>query len=371
MPTNTAAWINRKHARLEVGPAPFPQPTDDQIVIRNHALAINPVDWITQVEGSLFYGWLKYPAVLGSDVAGEVVQIGAGVTRFRVGDRVLGHAVGTDKDSNDPAQGAFQLYTVLLERLTARIPDLLPYENACVLPQAVSTASSGLFQSSHLGLRLPAADAAPTGETLLVWGGSSSVGSNAIQLAVAAGYEVLTTASPRNFDFVTSLGASQVFDYRSPTVEAEIVAAFQGRKLAGAISFGTSGAPACVQILGRLEGNRFVAIATPPVSFASLAEGGRFERLRVTLRLIGSNIALQYRSRVRRTRIRYIFGTSLKANEVGTAIYRDFLPDALAQGRYRAEPQPTIVGHGLADVQRAMDIQRAGVSAAKVVIVLP
>jgi NADPH:quinone reductase-like Zn-dependent oxidoreductase len=59
------------------------------------------------------------------------------------------------------------------------------------------------------GMRHPVADAAPTGQTVLVWGGSTSVGSNAIQLAVAAGYEVITMSSPRNFEYVTPLGASQ------------------------------------------------------------------------------------------------------------------------------------------------------------------
>ncbi len=76
-------------------------------------------------------------------------------------------------------------------------------------------------------------------------GGSTSVGSNAIQLAVAAGYDVITTASPRNFDFVTSLGASHVFDYNSPSVVKDIIAAFDARSLAGAIAFGTTSAPAC------------------------------------------------------------------------------------------------------------------------------
>jgi NADPH:quinone reductase-like Zn-dependent oxidoreductase len=56
---------------------------DDQIVVRNHAVAINPLDWVIQAEGTITYGWLKYPAVLGSDVFGEVVEAGRAVTRFR------------------------------------------------------------------------------------------------------------------------------------------------------------------------------------------------------------------------------------------------------------------------------------------------
>jgi len=373
MPTNTAAWINAKNAQLEVGPAPYTPPGDDQIVIRNHAVAINPVDWIIQVEGTFSYRWLNYPTVLGSDVAGEVVEVGRAVTRFRVGDRVLGHAVGTDKDSNSTAEGAFQQYTVVLERMASPIPDTLPFEDAAVLPLAVSTAACGLFQTDQLGLRHPSENAEPTGQTLLVWGGSTSVGSNAIQLATAAGYEVITTASPRNFEYVKSLGAAQVFDYNSPSVVPDIIAAFEGRTLAGAIAFGTTSAASCVRIVGACKGNRVVSIASTPVAFDGLADGdrGRFALPRLILKLVTSIVALQVTSRFRGIRTRYIFGSSLKANEISTAIYRDFLPDALAAGRYVAAPKPSVVGHGVQDLQHAMNIQLKGVSATKVVVTLP
>lgn len=372
MPTNNAAWINAKHAQLAVGSAPYSPPGDDQIVIRNHAVAINPVDWIIQAVGSVTYRWLRYPTVLGSDVAGEVVEVGRAVTRFRVGDRVLGHAVGTDKDSNRACEGAFQLYSVVLERMACPIPDTMPFEDAAVVPLAVSTASCGLFQKDQLGLHHPSVNAEPTGETVLVWGGSTSVGSNAIQLAVAAGYEVITTASPRNFDFVTSLGASHVFDYNGPSVVEDIIAAFDGRAIAGAIAFGTTSAASCVRIVGACKGNRFVSLASPPVSFATLVgdNRGRSELPRLILRLISANVALQLRSRSRRIGTKYIFGTTLKANEVSTAIYRDFLPSALADGRYVAAPAPSVVGHGVHEFQHAMDVQSQGVSAAKIVVTL-
>ena len=372
-PANSAAWLSAPHARLEIKDAPYTRPGDDQIVVRGHAVAVNPQDWITQVAANLTYRWLTYPTVLGSDVAGEVVEVGRDVTRFAVGDRVIGHAVGTDKDTNHASEGTFQRYTVVLERLASPIPDSLSYENASVLPLALSTAASGLFQEDYLGLRLPSADPTPTGETVLVWGGSTSAGSNAIQLAVAAGYEVITTASPRNFAFVTELGASEAFDYNSPAVIPDIISAFAGRRLAGAIAFGTTSAPACVTIVVSCEGKRFVAIATPPVSFDRLASetGRRREMARTIRRLISSNIALQMRSRPRGVQVKYIWGTSLKHNHVGNAIYRDFLPAALADGRYRAAPAPRIVGVGLQHVQRALDIQREGVSAEKVVVTIP
>ena len=70
-------------------------------------------------------------------------------------------------------------------------------------------------------------------------------------------------------------------------------------------------------------------------------------------------------------KLKYIWGTSLKHNEVSHAIYRDFLPAALAEGRYRAAPTPRVIGDGLQHLQRALDIQREGVSAEKVVVTIP
>jgi NADPH:quinone reductase-like Zn-dependent oxidoreductase len=376
MPANAAAWINAKHARLEVKPAPYTPPGDDQIVIRNRAVAVNPLDWIIQVDGSLTYRWLTYPTVLGSDTAGEVADVGRAVTRFRVGDRVLAHAVGTDKDSNSAAEGTFQQYTVALERMTAPIPDAMPFAEAAVLPLATSTAACGLFQADQLGLRYPSPASPPTGpakQTVLVWGGSTSVGSCAVQLAAAAGYEVISTASPRNFDYVASLGAAQVFDYGSPTVVPDLISAFSGRTLAGAIAIGPTSAPACVRIVSACQGSKIVSIATPPATFDGLADDNRrrVELPRLILRLAAANAALLARARAHGIRTKYIFGTTLKANEVGAAIYRDFLPEALANGRYIAAPRPLVVGHGLADIQPAMDRQLKGVSAAKLVVTLP
>jgi NADPH:quinone reductase-like Zn-dependent oxidoreductase len=152
-------------------------------------------------------------------VAGEVVEIGSSITRFKVGDRVVGQACAIDQAFNDSAKGAFQLYTVLVDHMTSPIPPTMPFEQAAVLPLAISTASCGLFLKDQLALQLPTEPRAkPTGKAVLIWGGATSVGCNAIQLAVAAGYEVITTSSPPNFELMKRLGASQVFDYNSKTV---------------------------------------------------------------------------------------------------------------------------------------------------------
>jgi len=364
MPTNTAAWLGAKQAKLEVKPAPYTPPRENEIVVKNHAVAINPVDWIIQVAGNIVYRWITYPFVLGEDLTGEVVEVGSAVTRFNVGDRVLGHAVGTDKDSNSSAEGAFQAYTVVLAHMAAPIPDTMSFEQAAVLPLALSTAACGLFQKDHLALHYPSAAPKPTGETLLVWGGSTSVGSNAIQLAVAAGYEVITTSSPRNFDYVKGLGARQVFDYNSTTVVKDIIAAFQGKTLAGALAIGTGSAEPCADIVHACNGAKFISMASPSVSF------DKGMTVQLVLKLVSSTVSLQVKCRTRRIRTKMIFGSTLKENEVSKIIYEDFLPKALANGRYVAAPDPYVVGTGLEYVQTGFDAQRKGVSAKKVVVSL-
>ena len=270
-------------------------------------------------------------------------------------------------------EGAFQYYSVALEQLTSAIPNSLSYQRASVLPLAVSTAACGLFQTDFLGLRHPTVTAEPTGETVLVWGGSTSVGSQAIQLAAAAGYEVITTASPHNFDYATSLGAAQVFDYHSTTVIEDIIEAFTGKTLAGAIALGETSADACVRILAKCHGKKFVALASPPVSFASLGEPGRGRLATAGLvrKMIAGTVGTQLNARTHGVRSKTIYGTTLKNNEVSDAIYRDFLPAALAAGTYTANPQPHIIGSGLQHLQHALDTQRRGVSASKIVVTLP
>jgi NADPH:quinone reductase-like Zn-dependent oxidoreductase len=120
---------------------------------------------------------LNYPAITGTDVAGTVAQLGAGVTRFKIGQRVIGHcdSLITQKWTNS----GFQRYTTCREILVAAVPDSLPLANAAVLPLSVSTASAGLFKI--LKLPFPVLEPKPTGKTVLVWGGSSSCGSSAIQ----------------------------------------------------------------------------------------------------------------------------------------------------------------------------------------------
>ena len=331
---------------LEVKEAPYTSPAANEIVVKNGAVAINPVDWFLVARGTDLFPWVGYPSILGSDLAGEVVEVGSAITRFKVGDRVVGMALALGKPDSP---GAFQAYSHVLENLAAKIPDSLAYENAAVLPLGVSTAACGLFQKHFLGLQHPTVPPKPTGKTLVMWSGASSVGANGIQLAVAAGYEVITTCSPKNNDFVKKLGASQAFDYKSPTVVQDIIAALKGKDCAGAFAIGNVHAQGngigcveqCTEIVDKSEGNKFVAsVAFIPEGFKSPVE------------------------------CKFVFGSDLKDNEVGNAVYGEFLGKALAEGLYQCAPRAEVVGKGLEHVQTAFEAAQGEISAKKIVVTL-
>jgi NADPH:quinone reductase-like Zn-dependent oxidoreductase len=270
---------------------------------------------------------MQYPTILGQDVAGEILAVGSSVTGFQKGDRILGHAMGMA--TKRPQDAGFQTHTILDERMASRIPDDLSFEKAVVVPLGLSTAACGLFQETpFLGLQLPTEPARkPTGKTVLVWGGASSVGSNGIQLAKAAGYEIIATASPKNFEYVKRLGASEVFDYKSPSVVDDLINAFENRILAGVLDcIGFEAAKLSVEFVQKVSGKG--AVASTKGGVDELPEG-------VTLTKI--------------------FGVTLRDNGIGKAVYADYLPQALAAGAFVPSPEPLVQGKGLEHVQAGVD----------------
>ncbi|KAI8575776.1 hypothetical protein K450DRAFT_260143 [Umbelopsis ramanniana AG] len=372
-PINTAAWLPAKQANpLEVKSAPYTPPSADQVVVKNHAVAINPVDYIIQNMGNLIFAWLKYPFILGTDLAGEIVEVGGdAASRFKIGDRVLALAAGTDRDRNNPAECASQNYTVVPADLVAHIPAKLSYEEAAVLPLGLATAASGLFLKDFLGLELPTVPARPsTGKTLIVWGGSTSVGCNAIQLAVAAGYEVFTTASPRNFELVKKLGASQVFDYNEKTVIQDMISALKEKDLAGALTIGPGSVSLCLDILSKTKGSRFVADVSGPGLASNSSKLSTLQLVPFVANFLAFNASLKWKSVRTGVSTKMVYGTDIKKNEVGLAIFRDFLPKALESGQYVCAPEPQVIGHGLEHIQPGYDLLSKGVSAKKIVVTL-
>lgn len=374
MTENSAAWLTAKHRPLEVGPAAFPTPGPGEIVVRNHAVAINPVDWIKPYVGDLAFSFIRYPFVLGTDLAGEVAAVGDGVTRFRVGDRVVGVGAGACECRNRAAEGAFQAYTIVLERLAAPLPDAVAYAEACVLPLGVMTAACGLFQKDQLALDLPTPRAEPKDAWVIIWGGATSVGCNAVQLAVGAGYKVATTSSPKNFALMTQLGASATFDYNDPGVVRDISAALRGQSVVGALAIGSASCLQCLDILAACGGRAFVANCSADISFDKIGSGPKITpaaMMRLVAAQVRMGLAKRRRMRARGGIIRFFDASSVVENEIGSAIFAGYLGPALADARFRPAPAPRVVGRGLGAVQAGFEAQRAGVSAEKIVVELP
>ena len=338
MTTNRSFWQDEVGIPGIIRDSPIPSSiADDEILVKVHAWAMNPADHILQDTPLPF---IKYPLVLGEDVAGSVTVVGStAASKFNVGDRILAYAVGI----RQPERGAFQEYVVVPQELACKIPESMSYIDASVFPLCITTAAHGLFSKEFLGLPFPKVDPVSTGKGVVIWGGSSGVGSNGIQLAKAAGFEVLTTCSARNFDFVKSLGADKVFDYKSPTAVDEIVNEIDKGTCVGIFHAAGQINPSC-QVSHRSKQKLFVASTNP------VTEGAAPEGVEAKFLLDSS-------------------GGSLFWRETNAATFGGFFPEALAKGRYRVAPAAEVVPtKGLDGIQEALDMLRKGVSAKKIVV---
>ncbi|MGW6054676.1 NADP-dependent oxidoreductase [Streptomyces sp. NPDC055189] len=167
-----------------------PEPGPGQLLVAVRAAGVNPVDWKLRA-GKRRPGAppAEFPEVLGSEVAGVIEAVGAGVEGFAVGDEVFGN----------PDTGGYAEHTLLPVSLTARKPAGLTFTEAAALPVAAATAYDGVRQ-----LALPA------GATLLITGVGGGVGVAAARLARHYGVRVVGTASAGKKSFVESLGAVHV-----------------------------------------------------------------------------------------------------------------------------------------------------------------
>lgn len=235
--SNEAAWLTEAGAPLKVDVAPMPTPAADELVIKVGAVAINPMEANISKTGMMLQ---DYPAILGSDGAGEVIAVGSDVQNFTPGDRVLACFDGIPPfPKADYRRNCYQRYAVSKAKLSAKIPDSVPYTDACVLPLCISSSADGLFSTERgMGLSRPKlqADPKPNGQSILIWGGSSSIGACSIQMLVLAGYEVGAVASAKNLDMCRSIGVQKVFDYNSSSVVDDIVKAYDGANFAGVFS---------------------------------------------------------------------------------------------------------------------------------------
>jgi len=336
--SNQAAWIPEAKGQLQVKEAPMPKAGKGEVVIKNHAVAVNPVDWKIQDYG-LFLK--RYPNILGVDVAGEIHEVGEGVTQFKPGDRVISHAFSLL--TQDPANGGFQLYTACNALVVAKIPSNISFAAGSVLPLALSTAAACLFKKETLALPLPSSNPPSTNKSVLVWGGSSSVGAVAIQLAVGAGVKVVSVASKHNLENLKGLGATAAFDYNDPKVADDIIAALEGTEFAGVCdAIGTPEAAAAWAPVYEKLGGRYGLVLPENDSLPKGMQGAS------------------------------VFAVSVAFDDkfIGDAVWGQWVPEALEKGTLKAVPEPLVVGKGLDAVQKGFEEQRKGVSFRKVVIEL-
>ncbi|KAK2762623.1 hypothetical protein FQN54_000796 [Arachnomyces sp. PD_36] len=379
-PKNQAAWIPaKKVVPFKVGDAPYTTPGPGQVVVKNTAVAINPFDWVLQFIGPALAGYIQYPFIFGTDVAGEVVEVGPDVDRFHLGDRVCGSATAIAKEVNSPTEGGFQLYTVMRQHMLTPIPSHVDDKEACVLGLGLGTAAFGLFHPNYLGLDMPQIPA-PTDvvgksgkkRSVIITGGASSVGSNAVQLAASAGYEVLSTSSPKNFDYVKKLGATHVFDYRSKTLVKDLLGALKNRQLVGAYTIGNGAEKTCTAVMRKHDPSltrKFIAVAgsiIPPEKLTTFVGKGTF-----LMGMMGGMIKSRGTQLKTGVEVKFILVDGLvEPDSVVARVYKNFLPQALEQRQFVASPPPQVVGKGLDKIQHALDLQRKGVSAKKLVVTL-
>lgn len=185
---------------IELDRLPVPVLAPGHVLVAVNAASVNPVD-VKMMSGSM---GTPFPLVPGRDVAGNVVEVGEGVTEFEEGDAVFGTALW------GPA-GSFAEYVVCAPGALAKIPALLSNELAAALPSIVFTAHQGLFEIGHV----------TEGTRVLIAGASGGVGGMAVQLAKRAGAHVVGSASSANRAYVLELGADEFLAYdEDPTYDS-------------------------------------------------------------------------------------------------------------------------------------------------------
>lgn len=186
--------------QLRYEDAPTRQPAAGEVLVRVQGASINPIDYKLASGAFRERMPLQFPWIPGGDFSGLVEEVGGGVSEVKRGDAVYG---------DTPGGGAYaELVTTSAGMVAAKPKKLSPLDAASV-PLAGQTAWQGLFDQGHL----------QSGQTVLIHAAAGGVGSFAVQLAHWKGARVLTTASAANADYLRSLGADVVIDYKTTRFE--------------------------------------------------------------------------------------------------------------------------------------------------------
>lgn len=252
--------------------------------------------------------------------------------------------------SGRPQDGAYALYSVVPATKVAILPSSISFTDGVVVPFALEAAVCALsvkepgpcmpgVLTPALNLPYPSLGSAPpTAKTIVVYGGSSSVGSMTTQIAAAAGIKVIAISGAHNFGLSKSCGAAEVFDHKDPSLVEKVVGAVGTSDLVGifdAISIPTTYAHG-LEILSKFGGGHLACVHPPPTEVLDNVKAGM------------------------------IFAVS----DVATPVWEEYVTSALEAGKLQCLPPPTVVGKGLSYVDEALKKSRAGVSGTKLVVEL-
>lgn len=220
-----AAVLTKAGAPLEVQDWKTHSIKEDEVLVKVTASAINPVDWKIRDWG-IFVN--EYPSILGSDASGQIVQAGKQVKNVQVGDRVFFQGIISTIEGT-----TFQQYTKMPADLVGLTPSNITDEEASGIGLASIAAIVGLY--NHTGLHIKPApweeggDQAGKGKSIVILGGSSSVGQYAIQLARLSGFQTIVTGSSSvHHDYLKKLGATITLDRKDAKPEDYAKAALSG-----------------------------------------------------------------------------------------------------------------------------------------------
>ncbi|CCF34701.1 TOXD [Colletotrichum higginsianum] len=222
LPDEMKAVIIQGRGQAAITTSALPKLRDGYILVKIAAVAINPSDW-----KHVDFMWVGDPTGTrpGLEYAGVVVDVGPGVDKdFKAGDRVFGIINGSNVRQKE--DGAFAEYAVAKAALQMKIPDHVDDTEAAAITSGLVAVGQGLYQA--LELPLPTSPS-PEPIPLLIYGGSTASGIMGIQFAKLSNCTVVATCSPKNFDYVKSLGADFCVDYRAEDCAEQIKAFTKGR----------------------------------------------------------------------------------------------------------------------------------------------
>lgn len=254
-----------KNEKLRLAEMPEPVCGEDDVLVEVRAASLNPLD--AKIRNGEFKLILPYrtPLVLGHDLAGTVIAVGAGVTRLRPGDAVFGRV-------RDGRIGTFAERIAVHQADLARKPENLTMAEAASIPLVALTAWQALV--GHAGLK--------AGQKVLIHAGSGGVGTIAIQLAKHLGATVATTASAASAEQLRALGADMVVDYRTQDF-SEVLSGYD-------VVLNSLDGDTLVKSLKVLKpGGKLISISGPPDPAFARAQGLNWA-LRQILRLMSASI---------------------------------------------------------------------------------